>query len=146
MRAILKFFALSNADRILIVRAVSLFIGIWIGLRLFSFGKILAVLNKYSARVSNSGGNSPRNPDKIIWAVSAIGRYLPLRPSCLEQALTARLLLCREGYHSIVRIGIAAGNDRFQAHAWLEHNGKIVVGNKAVEDFHPLPSFDRGHV
>ena len=144
MRALLKFVGLSNADRILIIRSAAVLAGIWIGLRIFPFGRVLEAVDTFSS-VSRLKNNSLWLQDKIVWAVLAISRYSPLTPSCLEQALAAKITLGREGYPAVVRIGVAPGKGgQLRAHAWLESNGEIIIGYKGAEDFCPLPCFDRG--
>ncbi len=144
MKALLKFLGLCNADRILIIRSAAVLAGIWIGLRLFPFGRVLEAVDRFSS-VSSLKNNSLWHPDRIVWAVLAISRYSPLTPSCLEQALAAKITLGREGYPALVRIGVASGQGgQLRAHAWLESNGEIIIGDRGAESFRPLPCFDRG--
>ncbi len=144
MKALLKFAGLSNADRILIIRSAAVLAGTWIGLRLLPFRRVLQTVEIFSS-VSHSKNDSLWNPDKIVWAVVAISRYSPLTLSCLEQALAAKITLGREGYPALVRIGVASGKGaQLRAHAWLECNDEIIIGDKGVENFRPLPCFDRG--
>lgn len=144
MRALCKFLALSSSDRCLIVTSATVLAGIWIGLRLFSFGKVLERVDKFSAPFSDSKRGAPHSRDRIVWAVSAVSRYAPLNFSCLVQALSAKIALGRQGYPVTVRIGVApAGCGKLSAHAWLESNGEVVIGGKCRHDFSPLPSLNR---
>ena len=52
--------------------------------------------------------------------------YVP-RATCLTQAITAQILLYRHNHPSKLKIGVLK-NDDFEAHAWLEINDKIVLG------------------
>lgn len=64
-----------------------------------------------------------------VWAIDAVARrFLPRRP-CLTQALVGQRALGRLGVETDLRIG-AVRDDRgvFVAHAWIEHNGKVVLG------------------
>ncbi|MBI5247976.1 MAG: lasso peptide biosynthesis B2 protein [Desulfomonile tiedjei] len=145
MRALRKLLALSGYDRILIVSTAAALSGIWIGLRLFPFGKVLETVDRLSTRVSPRKSGSRWGPDRIVWAVLAVSRYSPLSFSCLVQALAAKITLSRQGYPVIVRIGVApTDGGPLRAHAWLEYNGRIVIGDKCREGFRPLPCFDRG--
>jgi hypothetical protein len=74
--------------------------------------------------------------------VQAAGRFVPAA-TCLAQALAAQVLLGRDGYESTLRIGVARGERRnFQAHAWLECQGMVVVGAvDTLPHFTPLPPF-----
>ena len=47
---------------------------------------------------------------------------------CLTQALAARWLLGRAGYAAELKLGARRDGDRFLAHAWLEIDGRVVLG------------------
>jgi hypothetical protein len=50
------------------------------------------------------------------------------------------VLLARAGHDSRVRFGVAVPADRgFEAHAWLECDGQIVLGGVAESRFTPFP-------
>ena len=66
---------------------------------------------------------------RAVWAVDAVARrVLPARP-CLTQALVARRMLRRCGVETALQLGAARGPEGdFRAHAWLEHDGRTVIG------------------
>jgi hypothetical protein len=54
-------------------------------------------------------------------------------------------MLGRHGHQSILRIGIARSQSgEFQAHAWVESNGMVVIGGSeaSVKRFTPLAAPD----
>jgi hypothetical protein len=54
------------------------------------------------------------------------------RVTCLSQALATHILLVRSGYPAQVRIGVAkTDRGRLEAHAWVEGDGQILVGDVA---------------
>lgn len=53
--------------------------------------------------------------------------FLADRP-CLSQALAARWLLARDGYATDLKLGARHSADGIMAHAWLEHDGHVVIG------------------
>ena len=64
-----------------------------------------------------------------VWAVEAVSRRALRDRPCLTQALVARHLLRRRGVETSLEIGAVRGDDgALQAHAWLEHNGRVVIG------------------
>ena len=66
--------------------------------------------------------------ERIAWAVAVASEYVP-NATCLTQALAALVLLQREGYGTCLRIGVArSAEGQFEAHAWLERDGRILVG------------------
>jgi hypothetical protein len=64
--------------------------------------------------------------------------------TCLIQALAAQTLLHRWGHSTSLRIGIAKGaTGQLEAHAWVETQGKIVLGGAEVcARFTPLPPLE----
>jgi hypothetical protein len=70
---------------------------------------------------------------KLIWAVQTISNYIP-QATCLTKALTAQKLLKKYGYSSQIKIGVGKNiNGEFEAHAWVEYDGKVVVGESEKE-------------
>jgi hypothetical protein len=58
-------------------------------------------------------------------------RYVPCA-TCLVQAFTAQILLGRNGHAGEVHIGVALDDKQgFRAHAWVESEGKVLVGGAA---------------
>ncbi len=70
----------------------------------------------------------------VVWAVEAVARrVLPERP-CLTQALVAQRLLRKHGVDTQLLLGAARIPGKpLQAHAWLEHEGQIVIGRIQTE-------------
>jgi hypothetical protein len=80
--------------------------------------------------------------ERIVWAVGAAGRLVP-RTTCLARALAAQALLARRGHASELRLGVAGGAGRvFEAHAWLERDGRVLIGGPVDERYVPLPAVD----
>lgn len=93
----------------------------------------------------------PRRPppaQDLARAVRRASRLVP-KANCLPQALAGQILLGRAGYETEVRIGIRQTPARgFEAHAWLEHDGRILLGDLPdMAHFTPLPALERylGH-
>lgn len=81
-------------------------------------------------------------PARIAWAVSGCSRCVPWA-TCLTQALAGETLLRRAGHTSVVHIGVALGElGKLKAHAWLECQGRILLGGGARTAFTPLPPLD----
>ncbi|KEP71394.1 hypothetical protein DL1_07340 [Thioclava dalianensis] len=78
---------------------------------------------------------APQNCDhhlrEIAWSVGAAARLVPVA-SCLTQALAGQYLLAQRGVASDLRLSLPAGQgDAFRPHAWLLHEGQIVLGGSA---------------
>jgi hypothetical protein len=65
--------------------------------------------------------------DRIAWAANAVDTRLP-RSTCLTRAMAASLLLTLHGHPTTLRLGVAREDGELAAHAWLESNGRIVIG------------------
>ena len=124
MRSARKFARLSGAERRLVLDA-------WVTVALFRGA--LTVLpfrwvrdRAHAARRRTSAGRLPA--DRYSWAVTVASRRVP-KATCLTQALALQSLLTRAGYESDLRIGVATSDaGRFEAHAWLESEGRILIG------------------
>lgn len=64
----------------------------------------------------------------LLKATKIASRLTP-RATCLTQALAARALLARYNHPSDVRIGVAKAGRALEAHAWLVHKDRIILGN-----------------
>ena len=97
-------------------------VGLWLG----RFPRTRAAVLRLVGR-----DETGRMPDvaTISLYVRRTARLVPAA-SCLAQAIACEALLRRYGYTCELSIG--AGKDargRFQAHAWLVHDGRIVIGD-----------------
>lgn len=88
-----------------------------------------------------SSGDSLNSTRSIAWAVTVTSRFIP-RATCLVQGLTTQVLLAREGIPSDLCIGVAK-NDcaSFEAHAWVETDGSIIIGGPQLDRYTRLTSF-----
>lgn len=91
------------------------------------------------AKVSETVG--AWSPTKLAWAIHVVSGRLPGSANCLVRSLAAQAMLARGGYLSCVRIGVARpDSERFKAHAWLECDGKIIIGGEGTSQYTPLPN------
>lgn len=69
------------------------------------------------------------DPMPVIAAIETAARHVPWRSDCLIQALAASAWLRRLGLQPRLRLGAARSeNGDLCAHAWLELDGKVVLG------------------
>jgi hypothetical protein len=114
-------------------------LGLWL-LPFRTLRRILARLRPAHAAAHEGHQASIRH---IVWAVTVASRYVPAA-TCLTQALTTQVLLRRYGYAADLRIGVARSEaGEFQAHAWVECQGEVVIGGvQAPSRYTPLPTLD----
>ena len=67
----------------------------------------------------------------VVRSVRVCSRYIP-SASCLTQALATRSILLSKGQTCYLKIGVGRDDDdNFIAHAWIESNGRIIIGKSA---------------
>lgn len=142
MRQARIFLQLKPVERRLVLDALALVVVTRLALTTLPFRRARRVVEHWA-----------RRPGRVVWrpvagqiafAVTAVARYVPAA-TCLTQALATRALLARYGYASHLRIGVARSDSgRFEAHAWIEHEGRILVGGPAahVARYTPLPTLE----
>ena len=99
-------------------------------------------LRQLLARKTQASNQAPI--DRVAWAVTVAGRYVPAA-TCLTQALATQVLLSQHGYEACLRIGVVRGEDgQLQAHAWVESDGVVVIGGpeSALERYVTLSALD----
>lgn len=73
------------------------------------------------------------SPESIGWAVTTAARYVP-GAKCLAQAIIAETLLLQSGFPAHIQVGVTKpGESRLRAHAWVECEGVVVVGEEERE-------------
>lgn len=141
MKGLRRFAALPAPERRLVLTAL-LFLGaVRVGLWVLPFATM--------SRGVRALGRAPRHPGRgapddarIAWAIGAADRLVP-RSTCLVRALAAQGLFARHGHPSEVRLGVTGGGGRpFEAHAWLERDGRVVIGAQALSRYVPLPPIE----
>lgn len=108
----------------------------WLALRVLPYPKVLRLFEPRVPAQARSRGYRTR----VLRAAALIGPWMFGRKPCLPQALAARWLLGRAGYPSTLRIGVSTERERDAAlaHAWLEANGRIILGYIPGWRFLPL--------
>jgi hypothetical protein len=81
--------------------------------------------------------------DQLTRAVRIMRRFVP-GASCLTLALTTQILLAREGQRSQLRVGVLQNaSGKLEAHAWVQVNGRVVIGGKqGITRFSALPTLE----
>ncbi len=135
MRAVNRFLRLDSVERVLLLEAFVLVCTASTSVRLLPF----AIVQKLFANRAKASNTHRRSIERSMWAIAVAGKYMP-GTTCLSLALAAHRMLHREGYPAHLYIGV--GKDHvgsFRAHAWVESEGKIVIGGQdSSSSFAPL--------
>jgi transglutaminase superfamily protein len=142
MGRLASFVALSATERRLVVAAAGLLAGIRIGLWVLPFRSVHGAIRAFGSHPRSRSDSGPP-VERIVWAVGAADRVVP-RTTCLVRALAAQALLARHGHASRLRLGVASGRGQaFEAHAWLEQDGHVLIGGPVEGRYVPLPALDK---
>lgn len=120
--------SLGASDWRLLAEAARLLLVVRIGLAVFRFPTLHAWLR--------SRRHLPDQPIvRVAWAVRAVSRRVP-GTTCLAEALMMESMLLSHGHAPALRIGVRAGDapvpsGAVDAHAWVECDGKVVIGGVA---------------
>jgi hypothetical protein len=86
-----------------------------------------------------------RDVERCRWAVTAFSRNVPVRLVCFPQALALHAMLRRRGIASDVLYGAARlDGGELVAHAWLRHEGVVLVGGETADGFSVLDTWSPG--
>jgi hypothetical protein len=141
MGSLARLSALPAAERRLLLAAAGLLTAIRVALWTLPFRSVYGAVCSRGPSPRRAAAGEPA-PERIVWAVEVAARRVP-RATCLVRALAAQALLARHGHASQLRLGVARGASRaFEAHAWLEADGRILIGGATRERYVPLPSLD----
>lgn len=91
-------------------------------------GRLLSRLARAVPPYRNVG-----DPDRIASAIRVVAHRLPGTGTCLPNALAAEAMLASHRHEPRLLIGVAKEDGGgLIAHAWVEHDGRVVVGD--IED------------
>jgi hypothetical protein len=135
-RSIKKYQVLSPTTQSYLLHAAIVILTIKIGLNIFPY----SVFKKwYDKLTENTLQKQFADQDfkKATWAIRVVSARWPWRATCLPQALTFKYLH-RQDSRLQLQIGVnKSASGQFQAHAWVEKDGKILIG-ETPESFKPL--------
>lgn len=94
----------------------------WIGLRVLGLSRFWVWLTRSPIVVRAS--RSSEELAAIGALVNIAGNHVPFPSTCLTRSLLLNWLLRCRGVESELRIGVRLNDGTFEAHAWVEHEGK----------------------
>ena len=98
-----------------------------------------------SRRISEPRSGNNRLVSQAATAVTRASLYGLSGGKCLEQAFTLWWMLAILGVDSNIRFGVYKNEAEFEAHAWVESDNQIVIGEQdSARRFEPLPEVKIG--
>jgi hypothetical protein len=132
MSRLRKAFALSASDWLLIAQTWLWFVAVEVGLGCLPLQKLLRIIQRPGkAQRGTKREEEPRHatPERLAYCVGLTTRLHLHDPTCLKKALVLYTLLTRRDFNAQLFIGAArATNGKLDAHAWLECQGKVLLG------------------
>jgi hypothetical protein len=129
MKRLRKFLSLPAAERGFLIKAAILLAAIEVGMRLLPFRALRHLLTRAADAPRRSRHADYPSARRIGQAVETANYHTPGAGTCLAQALATQVLLARSGYPALLHLGVARRErEDFQAHAWVESGGEIVIG------------------
>ena len=133
LRRLGKFFSYSFAEQVSIVKAFWIVLMVRIALKLLSFQQFRQLYASILQPPSVIDVPDVRI-ERYVWAIERVSGSLGA--VCLPQALALKYFLRKDKKTEIV-IGIDKKSN-FSAHAWVEKNGRILIGDTPQITFQPI--------
>ena len=142
-KAFQRYRELDTEARKLFWRAATLLPMVAVSLRVRGFRRTKEGLQRELPRQPVDGGGQGVGPEalqKTCRMVKAGAHYGLGHPTCLEQSLVLWYLLESQGIPARFRIGVRKVDGKFEAHAWVEHEG--IALNQAEEVHQHYAAFE----
>lgn len=132
--------AFNLADVEIFLIAWWMMVFITVGLRIFPYHRVSQWTSSFRGRRQNEDSSKLEETIlRIRRLTGAARRRHVLHITCLRYALTLQWLLACAGVPTQVKFGIKKVDGQFQAHAWLEWQGKPIHVSESVEkEYIPL--------
>lgn len=141
MRRLQSFLRLPARERFLYLRTWLLLFRIRLMLWVLPYRRWRQIA-AHMIRVENERQLERPQVNQITRAVRVMSKYVP-QASCLTQALAAQTLLANEGQRSQLRVGVTQNGGKLEAHAWVQIDGRVVIGGReSVVRFSAFPTLE----
>lgn len=135
MGRIRKFFGLSHRQRWLLLKAIALLAVVRLLLWLLPYPRVRPLVDRVSHRSPRLAAD-PLPVESFVWAIEQASHVVPAGGHCLSRAVAARIFLVRRGRDAEIRYGVTRqASSGFIAHAWLESEGRILIGGEGVDRY-----------
>ena len=145
MDRLFRFLKYPFPERLILVQVTILLVSIRVALIFLPFRTISRFTQSMRREKSDPNAVEIVSMKRILWAINRAGGSILRDRACLTQALAGQVLLNRCGISTRVKIGVLKDREgHFQAHAWLENDGQVLLGGKVADLKHytVLPDWD----
>lgn len=138
--AILRFAALSRAERRIFLQAACLLPMIACATRVFGLQRVQSWAERSSSRFGKNRPEIETDANTAASMVLSAARYGLVHGNCLSRSMTLYYLLRRHGCAACLRLGGRRDGDSFEAHAWVEFDGRVFDDSPDLRRFFtPFP-------
>ncbi len=131
------FAALPRAEVRLFLRACWMLVQVDLELRLRPWQRSHERLAAWAARHRTHSGPPPA---RLAWLVARAARNVPWPATCLRRSLVLWALLARADEPAELRVGFRREGGAFEAHAWVEHRGRVLNDSPDVRERYAVPA------
>jgi hypothetical protein len=143
MKLLRRFLSLRATERWFLIKAAILLEAIKLSMNLLPFRTLRHLAERAGKMPVGVRRKDRFSARDVGWAVETLSRNTPGEKTCLAQALAAQVLLVRRGHPAVLHIGVLRDEwGAFQAHAWVESGGEVVVGGHELERYTPLTTLE----
>jgi hypothetical protein len=127
LKRIRTVWAMEGKEKKLLRQAATLLFQVRLRMIFTSFPKVLVWAKTVSSVLAEEQQSTP---ERLAWMVDSTGIVFPHLFKCLPRALAGFILLRRCGWEVTLKIGARRRQPSMplEAHAWLEREGTILVG------------------
>lgn len=126
---------LSRRDIAIVAEAAALVIPVEVGLRYLSLDALLVRLGRAGRGAARDHAHvDVERAARLVDAVAAC--YPPA--TCLKKSLILLRILRKRGFSAELRLGVRKRQDDFSAHAWVECDGRVLLGGGVADLFTTL--------
>lgn len=144
MSRLIRFVKLPTAEKILFTEAFFFVAATRIVLWVIPFRLFKNSFRKFFSTSPEIAEPDWSQLEKIVRAVKFASRFIPFA-SCLTQAVSALIIVKLNGQQAELKIGVTGGtNKEFEAHAWLERDGQILIGKVPRHGRFMVLNFNQG--
>jgi hypothetical protein len=133
---------LSLGDIRILGEAMALAIPVEIGMRCLPLDALVSRLGGTCDTDRRQAGLDIERAARLIEAVAV---FYPLKATCLKKSLILLRILRKRGVPAELRLGVRKVHDDFTSHAWIECEGRTLLGGGVEHLYATLPAPALGH-
>jgi hypothetical protein len=134
-----KWRRLSNDERRTFIHAALLVPALHVAVRLAGYNRLHGWVIATPAGTTRPAPPSAHALRTCVVSINRVKRFSPVGGNCLSQSLALARLLRRHGFEPALRLGVRLNDAKFEAHAWIELDGRVLNDTQDVHTrFRPL--------